>query len=409
MRGSRLLSGFLLVCSVNLMLIGASAGEGYAAELTSTLPTSQTPATPSSPMTHSSDKLLTSAIDSFRLSSSVQTHHVTAPHAKDLWREVNDQRTVNMKATATFIPGLLAGEGEFSYREPTGPAQRGLDAQDDRMARMAASGTLGSIRYGLSYRSAGKDYVKEADHTTRDLWGEWRAGVATVKATVKESWNNVAGNAAVTRLRQRQEQLSLAMTQSVWPALNLSYTHAGTVSTLNPEGIAATRTGADTVDAAFSYQTPSWTAKLASTYSRGWTQSPAVSETDQFVYAFTGSYRPLTGVNIDPTITFKEDVARTTGVKTESPTGALSVKYAPSPTLTWTGAGSYGLSHSSDGLINTRAFSAKQALSWKAPLASKLTTAFSFETAFQRTTDHANADHATSDVSALCRLQIAGF
>jgi hypothetical protein len=360
-------------------------------------------------MPHSSDRLFASAIDSFRLSGFVQIHHFTAPHAKDLWREVDDQRTINVKSTTTFLPGLLTGESEVSYREPAGSAQRGLGRQNDQMVRMAATGSLSSFRYGLSYRSAGKDYVKEADQTTRDLWGEWRLGFTMFKATLKESSNNVAGDSTVTRLRQRQEQLSLVVAQSAWPALNLSYTHAGSASTLDPEGISATRTGADTVDASLSYQASSWTAKLASTYSHGWTQSPAVSKTDQFVYALSGSYRPLPGVTLDTTISLKENVARMTGVKTESPTGALSMKYAPSQALTWTGGGSFGLSHSSDGLTNTRTFSAKQALSWNPALEAKLATALSLETGFQHTTDRANADHATSDLSALCRLQISGF
>ncbi len=356
-----------------------------------------------------SEKPFAAAIESFRLVSSVQLHHFIAPHAKDLWREVDDQRTVNVKSSITVVPGLLAAETELSYRDTSNRPPRGLGSPADQMIRMGASGASGSFRYGLAYRSAGKDYVKDADQAVRDLWGEWRVGGTTFRASIKDDWNNVGGDAGVNRLVQRQERLTVAIPQSAWPAVNLSYTHAGTASALDPKGVTPTRSGADTVDAALSYQAASWTARLASTYAHTWTQSPAVSETDSVSYAITGSYRPSATMSLDPTLSIREDRAKTTGVTTEAPTGGLSVKYAPGPAFTWTGAGTYGLARSSDGLTNTRAISAKQALAWKPTVLPKLPTAFSLETAFQRTTDRANADRATSDLSALFRLQVTGF
>jgi hypothetical protein len=304
---------------------------------------------------------------------------------------------------------MLTGEGEVSYRELGGGTLRGLGEQQDQMVRMAITGTGSMIRYGLSYRSAGKNYAKDADQTTRDMWGEWRTGLATVKASLKESWNNVAHDPSQPRLRQLQENVALILAQSAWPALTLSYGRTAAASAIEPEGIAATRTGSEIVDASLSYMAPTWTAKLASTYSHSRTQLPAISETDQILYGISGSLRPVTGLSLDPSLTLKEEFFRSVGTKTESPTAALSMKYQATPAFTWTAGGSYGMSHSNDGVVNTRAFSAKNAVTWKALPHSMLQTAFSVETGFQRTTDRANADRATSDLSALFRLQIAGF
>ncbi len=402
-----LLSDWLLVCSTVLVLSAIS--DGTAGEIPTPLVLAKPSAPADTKRSQSSENPWLSLVDSFRLTSAIQVHHFTAPHAKDLWREVDDQRTVNLKTTATLIPGKLLGESELSYREPAAGLQAGLGRAQDQMVRMVLTGTFNTVRYGFSYRSAGKDYGKEADQATRELWGEWRAGPATVKATTRETSNNVAGNPTLTQLRQRQEQLSLAVAQSVWPGFNLSYAHAGTASTFDPEGVSAVRMESNTFAASLSYQTPVWTTKLGATYAHVSTQSPAISESDQLLYSFNGTYRPLATLGLDPAITLREDIAKTTGVKTETPTAALSLKYAPAPTLTWTGSGSYGLSRSTDGLTNSRAFSAKQAFSYKPLLASKLATAFSLETGFQRTTDRANADRATSDLSAFFRLQIAGF
>ena len=406
--GSALRGNSLTVSWVSLGWLTASlfgTGVCQAADIT-LAPVSQLPALTSSAQ---SEKPFAAAIESFRLSNAVQVHHFIAPHAKDLWREVDDQRTVNVKSSITVVPGLLAAESELSFRDASNTPTRGLGNPADQMIRMGANGASGSFRYGLSYRSTGKDYVKEADQAVRDLWGEWRLGTTTLRAGIKESWNNVAGDAAITRLQQRQEQLTVAIPQSAWPAVNLSYTHSNLASTLDPEGIAATRGGGDTMDAALSYQAASWTARLASTYAHSWTQSPAVTVTDSMTYAITGSYRPRADLSLDPTLSLKEDRARTTGVTTETPTGGLSMKYAPGPAFTWSGAGTYGLSRSSDGLTNTRAISARQALAWKPTVLPKLPTTFSLETAFQRTTDRANADRATSDLSAFFRLQVTGF
>ena len=402
---------FLLILTGCILFLGSTAVAGQSFESSAPIPGQAAQPSGASWPPHSSvlGNLFAGIGDSFRLTTSTQIHHLSATHAKDLWREIDDQRTVQVKAAATLLPGLLTGEGEVSYREADGHTFKGSGEPQDRMVRMAVTGTGSMIRYGLSYRSAGKDYAKDADQTTRDMWGEWRTGFATVRASLKENWNNVAHDPSQPRLRQRQENVALTLAQSAWPTLALSYGRTAAASAMEPEEGAATRAGSDTVDASLSYMAPTWTAKLASTYSLNRTQLPTMSETEQILYGISGSYRPLTGLSLDPSLTLKEEFSRSVGTRTESPTAALSMKYAPSQALTWTGAGSYGLSHSSDGQTNTRAFSAKQALSWKPALASKLGAAFSFETGFQRTTDRANADRATSDLSALFRLQIAGL
>lgn len=88
----------------------------------------------------------------------------------------------------------------------------------------------------------------------------------------------------------------------------------------------------------------------------------------------------------------------------------MSMKYTPSAAVTWTGNGSYGLTHSTDGLVNTASFSAKNAVTWTPDRAEvPLPTTLSLETGYQQTTDRANADRKTIDFSALMRLQVAGF
>lgn len=386
---------------------------GMAAELPALLPLSHSEGTSSPQPSHSSQNSWTSIVDSFRLTSSVQVHRFTAPHAKDLWREVEDRRTVDLKTTATLVPKRLIGESEISYRQPIEGSPPGLGSSHDRqMVRMALNGTLDAFRYGTSYRSAGKEYVyvKDADKTMHDLWGEWRAGMATLRAAAKNSWSKVTADAIVTRLRQRQEQLSLALAPATGLALTLAYTHTATDGSTNQDGSPITQTESTMMDASLSYQASSWTAKLASSYTHGRVHSSAVSESDQFIYTLSGSYRPLVTVNIDPTITLKEDFAHATGVRTESPTAAMSMKYTPSAAVTWTGSGSYGLSQSTDGLVNTASFSAKNAVTWAPDRAEvPLPTTLSLETGYQQTTDRANADRKTTDFSALMRLQVAGF
>jgi hypothetical protein len=348
-------------------------------------------------------------VESFRLTGMIQVHHFIAPHAKDLWRELDDQRTVDLKTSATLIPILLTGESELSSRDRSVAPQSGLGRPKDQMVRTALTGSYESVRYGLSYRSAGKDYVKEADQDAREAWGEWRAGFAIFKASVKETSNNVAGDRAITQLRQRQEVLSLTLAQSAWPGLNLSYTHSETASTLDPDGVAPTRMASDSLSSSLSYQAQTWTTAIGSTYVHGWSQAPAVTETDQIALNLSGSYRPSAAMSIDPALSLREDLSRTTGVRTESPTASLAMRYTPGPQLTWTGGGSFSSSRSTDGIINSRAFMAKQTFVYRPLLPRKLPAALSLEAGFQRTTDRANADRATNDLSALFRLQVAGF
>lgn len=276
----------LLLYGALPILVGVSVG--MAAELPALLPLSHSQGTSSPQSSHRSQNSWISIVDSFRLTSSVQVHRFTAPHAKDLWREVEDQRTSDLKTTATLVPKKLIGESEISYRQPIEGSPPGLGSPHDRqMVRMALIGTLDAFRYGTSYRSAGKEYVKDAGKTMHDLWGEWRAGMATLRAAAKNSWSKVTADAIVTRLRQRQEQLSLALAPATGPALTFAYTHTATDGSTNQDGSPITQTESTTMDASLSYQASSWTAKLASSYTHGRVHSSAVSESDQFVYALT--------------------------------------------------------------------------------------------------------------------------
>ena len=140
---------------------------------------------------------------------------------------------------ATWLSGTFVTETEVARNQGGNdwlqsriPGDTGGDASQ-RMVRLSLTGTAGSVRYGMLSRSAGQTFLNGPDQARREVWGEWKAGWATLRSAIGEQWNNVAGDSSRPRLEQTYGRVDLAWKRPTWPDITLTYAQNSLNSALN--------------------------------------------------------------------------------------------------------------------------------------------------------------------------------
>ncbi len=174
-------------------------------------------------------------------------------------------------------------------------------------------------------------------------------------------------------------------------------------------GVVPQRKAIETLEAALSSAQSSWSAKVASTYSLNRDALHPGVDMVGMAHTFSGSYRLVNGLTITPSLGLREERQRWSGVRVETPSTALSLAYAQDKSWSMTASGSYSRTQSSDGLLDSRAFSAKGVLSWTVQRSSTIRATLSFEPAYRSHVDAVNRTRSVEDFSGLIRLQLAGF
>ena len=327
---------------------------------------------------------------------------------KDLRPEGEEHRTQSVLATSSLFQGTLLGEGELAYTSPDPQSVEGRGNSQYGLLRLGLSGTHGGLRYGITYRTAGKYFVNLPDQATREVWGEWGVGVARIRSSFTETWNNVEKDPTRSRLTQTQERVSLAIAPPAWPELSLAFARSSIASSLEPQGVLPQRNQVDTVEGALSYTSATWTTKLSSLYSLNSDRLRGGAETVGLTHALSGSYRPTTSLMIAPSLSWREDWQRWSGVQIDTASASLSLSYTPSTEFTLTTVGSWSQAHSSDQLVDRRAYNAKSVFTWTYQ-GGLVRRSLSFEAGYAHSLDAINRALSTEDLSGLLRLQVTGL
>ena len=139
----------------------------------------------------------------------------TSSRLKDLVPDSDRPQTKGVGAASTWRKGQVTAEGEVANNatNDAGMSSR-IDQRDDaskRMVRMALAGTNGPFRYGINYRSAGKAFFNSPDQTVREMWGEWGLGIAKLRSSTGQTWNNVDLEPARSRIQQNFNRIGIAL------------------------------------------------------------------------------------------------------------------------------------------------------------------------------------------------------
>ncbi len=320
-----------------------------------------------------------------------------------------DHRIRSIQAAWTFSPGVLKGESELAYSPSLHPFAERRGIAQHRLLRYGLSGTQGVFRYGLTYREAGKAYVAAPDQATREAWGEWMIGVARLRTSLTESWNNLEKDPLLARTTQTQEKVALTIAPPSWPATSLSYARTSSASSLEPSGVIPQRNRSEALTGELSYPGSAWNTRFSSSYTvSGDPETPGM-ETVGMTHALGGSVRLLQALTIAPSVTLREDRQRWSGVGVENPSASLTLTYAPRPSLSLTTTGSYSRTHSTDGLVDADAVNAQGVVTWTSEDADSLRTRLSLESAYARSFDAITHVSLPPSIAVFLKLHLTGF
>ena len=351
------------------------------------------------------------------LHASFQTTSFAPPTAstrlKDLVPDSERPQTKGVVAASTFFKGQLTTEGEVANNatNDAGIPSR-IDQRDDgtkRMVRMALTGTNGQFRYGINYRSAGKAFFNSPDQTVREMWGEWGVGIAKLRSSSGQTWNNVDLDPARARIQHTFNRIGLAVAKTAWPELSLTYTRSALASSFDPSGSIPQRSQSNSMEAALSYTGLTWNARLSSSYILTNDETRGGSQSTAFAQTLVATYRPMNTLTLAPTLSYRTETQSWSGATIQTPMASLSLLYKQSQRLLVSAMGGYTSTSSSDGLIDTNSIVGKGMFALHLDPIYGHPTTISLEAAYTNTTNRTVAGLDTEDLSGLVRILVASL
>ena len=351
------------------------------------------------------------------LHASFQTTSFAPPTAstrlKDLVPDSERPQTKGVVAASTFFKGQLTTEGEVANNatNDAGIPSR-IDQRDDgtkRMVRMALTGTNGQFRYGINYRSAGKAFFNSPDQTVREMWGEWGVGIAKLRSSSGQTWNNVDLDPTRARIQHTFNRIGLAVAKPAWPELSLTYTRSALASSFDPSGSIPQRSQSNSMEAALSYTGLTWNARLSSSYILTNDETRGGSQSTAFAQTLVATYRPMNTLTLAPTLSYRTETQSWSGATIQTPMASLSLLYKQSQRLLVSAMGGYTSTSSSDGLIDTNSIVGKGMFALHLDPIYGHPTTISLEAAYTNTTNRTVAGLDTEDLSGLVRILVASL
>jgi len=351
------------------------------------------------------------------LHASFQTTSFAPPTAstrlKDLVPDSERPQTKGVVAASTFFKGQLTTEGEVANNatNDAGIPSR-IDQRDDgtkRMVRMALTGTNGQFRYGINYRSAGKAFFNSPDQTVREMWGEWGVGIAKLRSSSGQTWNNVDLDPTRARIQHTFNRIGLAVAKPAWPELSLTYTRSALASSFDPSGSIPQRSQSNSMEAALSYAGLTWNARLSSSYILTNDETRGGSQSTAFAQTLVATYRPMNTLTLAPTLSYRTETQSWSGATIQTPMASLSLLYKQSQRLLVSAMGGYTSTSSSDGLIDTNSIVGKGMFALHLDPIYGHPTTISLEAAYTNTTNRTVAGLDTEDLSGLVRILVASL
>lgn len=337
----------------------------------------------------------------------------TSTRLKDLVPDSDRPQTKGIVAASTWLKGQFTTEGEVANNatNDAGMASR-IDQRDDgskRMVRMALTGTNGGFRYGINYRSAGKAFFNSPDQTVREAWAEWGLGIAKLRSSTGQVWNNVDLDPTRSRIQRGFNRIGVAVVKPAWPELSLTYSRSTVASTFDPTGTIPQRSHSNSMEAALAYSGLTWNARLSSSYILTNDDLRGGAETTALAQTLTAVYRPFNTLTLTPTLSYRTETQSWSGAKVNTPMASLSLFYKQSRRLLVSAMGGYTSTTSSDKVTATESIVGKGMFAFHLDPIYGHPTTISLEASYTNLTNRALSGFDSEDLSGLVRILVASL
>lgn len=271
-------------------------------------------------------------------------------------------------AVSSQFGGKLVGEAEAAY------STLGLPASSDQLPMMTRVGVHGrweKLGYGLSNRSSARGYVSLAGVKTehareeRQIWAEYDLGLYRLRGAVGEMWENNFDT----------DQLTLTRTTATSLYLNQ----------------------------------PSWNAALSSSYSTVANDDNLHQKTLAFTNGLSFAYRFTSLLTLEPNVSFKQEWAPFTSLKTDTCSAGFGVTFTPSHNLQWIGRASYARDSSEDPLRAGSMITAATGLNWKFGKSFMGEQSVSLQLEYKNESRLTTPDNQQANLTGTVQFKILGF
>jgi len=274
----------------------------------------------------------------------------------------------DLLAVSSPFGGKLVGEAEAAY------STLGLPASSDQlpmMTRLGVHGRWGKAGYGLSNRSSGRGYVSPAgvkiEHARDEsqIWAEYDLSPYRVRGAVGE----------MSEENSETHQLTLTRTTAT----------------------------------SFYLNKPSWNAALSSSYSTVANNESLEQKTLAFTNGLSFAYRFTSLLTLEPKVTFKQEWAPITRLKTDTSSAGFGLTYAPSRDLQLIGRASYARDSSEDPLRAGSIVNAATGLNWKLGKSFLGEQSVSLQLEYKNESRPTTVDDQRANLTGTVQFKILGF
>jgi len=324
----------------------------------------------------------------------------------DLTKDLDDRRMLRTTAKASLFQGDLKGDGEISYGAPSTWSTEQRGNSERRQIRFGLTGGQGTWSYGLTFREAGKMAAASPDQATREIWGEWRFGLARLRTSVGETWNNVDRELTRQQVSQTQNRVGLILARPAWPEFSLTYARMAVATPINPDGLTAQRRSVQSYESALGYNGSNWNARASAGYMLTTDELVPSMQSAALIYGINGTYRFERLLAIIPSLAMREELQRWSGIHVLNRSGSITLAYTPASTFSFMSLATYNDTCSTDGLINITAFSAKSTVTWMPESLARYHASFALETSHKVTYSLSSPFPAVEDTTGLVRVSL---
>ncbi len=318
-------------------------------------------------------------------------------------------RSSGILSSTSLFKNRVTAESEFARSATGGDVSVRRERPSQAMMRFAVTSGLGALRYGVSYRHAGKEYLNSPDQLVREVWGEWGFGLARFRTSLGDLLTNVEQDPSRPSLSQTGGKLTVSVARPNWPELSLTY--ARNMVEHNPlqSGLTLARNLSEVVEGAVNIVRSKWTARFSSSYILNSNRLQAGEDSVSYAQLFTGVFQPIEALTLTTVFSYRTDIQQWTGIRTETPVASLALNYRHSARLLISALGGYTGIRSSDGLTENETLNSKGVLTWS-PW-EKSSTQVSLETGYSRTVMGGAGGDGTvmQDFSGLVRVRLTKF
>jgi hypothetical protein len=332
---------------------------------------------------------------------------VAAHRPQDLYAQAQDPHLLTLGMSTPLIGERLKADTDLTYTSMNSdPAERSADPASQAL-RLGLSGAERRVKYGMTYRSAGRNATVDSDRESEAAWMTWQSGIAAVTSSIEQRSTNVARDVLRPRTTTIQKRLAMDLAAPRGPSMTVAYTEGSSSRTLAAVDGAPLRSDFQSIETAVNYRLWQLQLHAASNYALA-EDALNPSGATKAQHTVSGTYSPIEPIALTSTLGLAEQQEPSSGQWTDVPSASLGFAYHPLQEVDLNVTTTYSRPPNMVKAFDGNNLNGRGILSWR-PYQSRLSTAmFSLETGYAAAADPNRRVQPLDNLSAILNVTLTG-